>query len=106
MIILSTLRYGETAYGSASKAVLRKLDPIHHRGVRLVLGIFAENVLCENERRKHDEDRNKYIDERKPPYQITNDEPEHHQKPFFIRAAKQIDIWWKMEEKWRILPTI
>jgi hypothetical protein len=51
MIILSTLKYDETAYGSASKAVLRKLDPIHHRGVRLALGTFAvcktDNVLCE-----------------------------------------------------------
>jgi hypothetical protein len=27
MIILSTLRYGEEAYGSASKAVLKKLEP-------------------------------------------------------------------------------
>jgi hypothetical protein len=39
MIILSTLRYGEKAYGSASKAV------------RLALGVFAvcrtENALCE-----------------------------------------------------------
>jgi hypothetical protein len=44
------LRYGETAYGTASKAVLKKLDPIHHIGVRLALGTFAvcktENVLC------------------------------------------------------------
>jgi hypothetical protein len=40
MIILSTLRYGETACGSASKAVLRKLDPIHHIGVRLAIGTF------------------------------------------------------------------
>jgi hypothetical protein len=51
MIILSTLKYGETAYGSPSKAVLKKLDPIHHRGVRLALGTFAvcktENGLCE-----------------------------------------------------------
>jgi hypothetical protein len=31
MIILSALRYGCTAYGSASKALLSKLDPIHHR---------------------------------------------------------------------------
>jgi hypothetical protein len=50
MIILSTLRYDETAYGSASKAMLMKLDPIHRRGVRLALGTFAvckpENVLC------------------------------------------------------------
>jgi hypothetical protein len=45
------LRYDETAYGSASKAVMRKLDNIHRRGVRLALGTFAmcktENVLCE-----------------------------------------------------------
>jgi hypothetical protein len=51
MIIVSTLIYGKTAYGSASKAVLRKQDSIYHRGVRLVLGTFAvcktENVLCE-----------------------------------------------------------
>jgi hypothetical protein len=30
-----------------------------------------------NERRKHDEDRNKNIDEREAPYQITNDKPDH-----------------------------
>jgi hypothetical protein len=29
MIILSTLRYGEEAYGSTSKAVLKKLEPTH-----------------------------------------------------------------------------
>jgi hypothetical protein len=33
-----------------------------------------------NERPKHDEDQNKNIDERKPPYQITNDNPEHLQR--------------------------
>jgi hypothetical protein len=51
MIILSTLRYGETAYCSTSRAVLRRLDPIHHRRVRFALGTFAvcktENVICE-----------------------------------------------------------
>jgi hypothetical protein len=53
VILLSTLRYSETAYGTVSKAVLRKLDPIHHRGVRLALGTFAvcktESELCEAE---------------------------------------------------------
>jgi hypothetical protein len=47
------LRYSETAYGSAFKVMLRKLDPIHHIGVRLALGTIAvcktENVLCEAE---------------------------------------------------------
>jgi hypothetical protein len=78
MIILSTLRYGKTVYGLASKAVLRQLDPIHHRGVRVALGTFAvcktEKVLCEaglptlTEMRDENTDRNKNIDEQKPPY--------------------------------------
>jgi hypothetical protein len=45
------LRYGEEAYDSASKAVLKKLEPTHNRGIRLALGVFAvcrtENALCE-----------------------------------------------------------
>jgi hypothetical protein len=35
------LRHGEEAYGSASKAVLKKLEPTHNRGIRLALGVFA-----------------------------------------------------------------
>jgi hypothetical protein len=31
MILLSTIRYGEEAYGSASKAVLKKLEPTQNR---------------------------------------------------------------------------
>jgi hypothetical protein len=50
MIILSILRYGEEAYSSASKAVLKKLEPTHNRGIRLALGVFAvcrtDNALC------------------------------------------------------------
>jgi hypothetical protein len=65
----------------------------------------------ENERRKHDEDRKHNIDERKPPYQITNDKPEHLRqlcnetrtpKPFLIRAAellRQMDIDGRKLEK-------
>jgi hypothetical protein len=55
MIILSTLRYGEEAYGSASKKLkkLKKLKPTHNRGRRLALGVFSvcrtENALCEAE---------------------------------------------------------
>jgi hypothetical protein len=48
--IKETLRYGEEAYGSASKAVLKKLEPTHNRGIRLALGVLAvcrtENALC------------------------------------------------------------
>jgi hypothetical protein len=51
MIILSTLRYGEEAYGSAPQAILKKLEPPHNRGLKLALGLFVmcrtENVLCE-----------------------------------------------------------
>jgi hypothetical protein len=38
---LSTLRYGKEAYGPASCAVLRQLDAVHYKGVRL--GTF---VIC------------------------------------------------------------
>jgi hypothetical protein len=31
MIVLSTLRYGEKSYGSASCAVLRQLDTVHNK---------------------------------------------------------------------------
>jgi hypothetical protein len=51
MTILPTIRYGEMAYGSATKAILKRLDPVHHKGVSLSLGTFAicqvENLLCE-----------------------------------------------------------
>jgi hypothetical protein len=46
MIVLSTLRYGEEAYGTASCAVLRQLDAVQHKGVRLALGTF---VICRTE---------------------------------------------------------
>jgi Fic family protein len=59
MIVLSTLRYGDEAYGSVSCAVLRQLDAIHHKGVRLALGTFVicrtENLLCEAGLAKLDE---------------------------------------------------
>jgi hypothetical protein len=50
MIILSTIRYEEEAYGSASKTVLNKLETTHNRGIKLALEVFAvyhtENALC------------------------------------------------------------
>jgi hypothetical protein len=59
MIVLSTLRYGEEAYGAASCAVLRQLDAVHHKSVRLALGTFVicrtENLLCEAGLAKLDE---------------------------------------------------
>jgi hypothetical protein len=51
MIVLSTLSYGEEAYGSTSQAILKKLEPAHNRGLKLDLGLFGicrtENILCE-----------------------------------------------------------
>jgi hypothetical protein len=51
MVVLSTLRYGETVYGSASKSALRTIEPVHHKGVKIALGVFAicktENALIE-----------------------------------------------------------
>jgi hypothetical protein len=49
-LFCKTLRYGKEAYGSASCVVLKQLDAVHHKGVRLTLGTFAicrtENLLC------------------------------------------------------------
>jgi hypothetical protein len=46
-------------YGSASCAVLRQLDAVHHKGIRLALGAFAicrtEKLLCEAGLAKLDE---------------------------------------------------
>jgi hypothetical protein len=45
MVVLSTLRYGETVYGSAS------IESVHHKEVKIALGVFAickmENAFCE-----------------------------------------------------------
>jgi hypothetical protein len=52
MKVLGALRYGKEAYGSATEAVLTKLELTYNRGIMLVLGAFAlsstENVLCES----------------------------------------------------------
>jgi len=40
-IILSALRYGETAYGSASESILKALEPIHNQGLRIAIGAFC-----------------------------------------------------------------
>jgi hypothetical protein len=38
-------------YGSASKSALRTIEPVHHKEVKIALGVFAicktENTLCE-----------------------------------------------------------
>jgi hypothetical protein len=51
--------YGEDSYGSASCAVLRQLDAVHHKDIRLALGTFVicrtENRLCEAGLAKVDE---------------------------------------------------
>jgi hypothetical protein len=35
MIVLGILRYEEETYGSATEAVLKKLEPTYNRGIRL-----------------------------------------------------------------------
>jgi hypothetical protein len=51
MAVLLKLRYGETVYGSASTSALRTIKPVHHKGVKIALGVFAicktENAHCE-----------------------------------------------------------
>jgi hypothetical protein len=72
-----------------------------------------------NERQKPNEDRNKNIDEQKPPYhyQITNDKPEHLRRLYnetqitktlhhTSGSTSRSNENTLMEEKWRKLPTV
>ena len=51
-LVLSKIDYGSPIYGSASKASLKSLDPIHTRGLRICNGAFKSSpnssVLCES----------------------------------------------------------
>jgi hypothetical protein len=48
MKVLSTLRYGEEAYGSASQAILKKLESTHNKGLKLalVLLVIEWKIFC------------------------------------------------------------
>jgi hypothetical protein len=52
MFILSALEYGSIAYGSATYRQLKRLEPIHKRGLRIALRAFCvyktTNILCES----------------------------------------------------------
>jgi hypothetical protein len=52
MMVLSGLEYGNAAYGSASSAQLKRLEPVHNKGLRIALGAFCvcrtENIMCES----------------------------------------------------------
>jgi hypothetical protein len=52
MFILSALEYGSIAHGSATDGQLKRLEPIHKRGLRIALGAFCvcktTNILCES----------------------------------------------------------
>ena len=41
--VLPIIDYGSQIYGSASESVLRKLDPVHHLGLRLATGAFRSS---------------------------------------------------------------
>jgi ribonuclease HI len=41
--VRSLLDYGSPIYGSANPGVLTRLDPIHHKGLRVALGAFASS---------------------------------------------------------------
>ncbi|GFO22414.1 RNA-directed DNA polymerase from mobile element jockey, partial [Plakobranchus ocellatus] len=44
-LVRSKLDYGSVIYGSAKKHVLRALDPIHHQGLRIALGVFRTTPI-------------------------------------------------------------
>ena len=44
-LVRSKLDYGCTVYGAASNNILKKLDPIHHQGIRIALGAFRTSPV-------------------------------------------------------------
>ena len=44
-LVRSTLNYGCNVYGAASTCILKKLDPIHHQGLRTALGAFCTSPV-------------------------------------------------------------
>jgi hypothetical protein len=89
MIVLSTLQYGEEAYGSALCAVLRQLDAVHHKNVRLALGTFViyrmEDLLCEAGLAKLDEIRK--LNNTKSAIRIVTN-AHHPIRPYFMNPKK------------------
>ena len=45
-LVRSKLDYGCIVYGSASRSVLKLLDPIHHQGLRIALGAFRTSPVA------------------------------------------------------------
>jgi hypothetical protein len=89
-IVLSTLRYGEEAYGSTACAVLRQLDAVHPKGVRLALDIIVicrtENLLCEAGIAKLDEVRK--LNSTKSAIRILTN-ADHPIRPYFMNTNPQ-----------------
>jgi hypothetical protein len=49
MLVLSTLEYGSAAYGSASNAQLKRLEPVHNKGLSGAFCVYrTENIMCES----------------------------------------------------------
>ena len=44
-LVRSKLDYGCIAYGAASNNIIKKLDPIHHQGLRIALGAFRTSPV-------------------------------------------------------------
>jgi hypothetical protein len=52
LMVSSALQYGSAVYGSARNAQLKRLEPVHNKGLRIALGAFSvcrtENIMCES----------------------------------------------------------
>ena len=44
-LVRSKLDYGSVVYGSARKSYVKLLDPVHHQGLRLSLGVFRTSPI-------------------------------------------------------------
>jgi hypothetical protein len=50
LVVLSALEYGSAAHGSVNNAQLKRLEPVHNKGLKIALGAFCvcriENIVC------------------------------------------------------------
>jgi hypothetical protein len=106
---LSALEYGSIAYGSATDGQLKRLEPIHKKGLRIALRAFCvcktTNILCESGYANLDESRRRKLtnialhvadNENHPVNKLLKDQEVYDEsalrrklsKPFFIRAQE------------------
>jgi hypothetical protein len=101
MLVLSAVEFGSVAYGSASKTQLKKLDPIHNKGLRIALEAFCinrtQNLFIEAgentlEQRRKNKIPNMAVNLTTKPEHPINRHLTNKEAPFFARAKEILSM--------------